>query len=372
MIGRSSGSTIAVKVIALTTLSVARFHAAIAGDRPRDVQGSVILEVDQQGQRTGDTMPARVVIDAKQLFDDADALLDPSSIRVERIDDALPSNTFQVPARFDARSPMADSFFYQHIGGAANKGQVVFQHIAGNGPNARYRLSVNRWQGQASEAPASPAPQLGDADILRYQDGPLSGIFHTKLAIADWDYDGCDDVLAGDGIGRLTFYRRLGANPSRFAAPQLVRAGEEWLDTLWTCTPEIVDWDGDGDIDVICGEEERGGVILFENVGSRGRPQLAKGKSLADQAGKPIISPPSPVAEMSFYAKDYSPCPRAIDYNRDGKLDLVLGGYVSGQMRYYQNVRQMKGGSRNWWRAAPWQDETNKPIDVMVRYSRVW
>jgi FG-GAP-like repeat len=325
---------------------------------------SVIVEVQQKGQRVGDKMPARLAISAAEFFRDETALIDPSSIKVERIAYEGGESTVAVAARFDGTDPAADSFFYQHIGGAASNGHVVFQHIASGGLVGRYKLSVRRWIGRADEAPASPAPQLGDFDMLRYEAGPLSGIFHTKLALADWDNDGYRDILAGDGLGRITLYRRMGRDLSKFHAPTFITAGGKPLDTLWTAAPDVVDWDGDGDLDVISGEEAKGGVLYFDNVGSRDDPELTDGTPLVDRAGNAIISPHEPVAEMSFYKKDYSPCPRAVDYNGDGKLDLVLGGYVSGQMFYYENVAATAHERPRLEFRGRVVDEDRAPIDV--------
>ena len=300
-------------------------------------------------------------LDAKTLFGDADAWIDPSSIKVERIGEG---EAKQVPGRFDTRDPVEDSFFYQQIGGASHAGHVVFQHTSADKNEARYRITLKEWKGKPEEAPASPAPQIGDCDILRYPQGPMSGIFHTKPAIADWDNDGLPDILAGDGIGRISFYRRLGKDPSKYAAPQMLYAGDKPLDTLWTAACDVVDWDGDGDLDIISGEEEKGGVLFYENIGTRDKPKLAAGVPITDSKGEPIISPHAPVAEMSFYTKDYSPCPRAVDYNGDGKIDLVLGGYVTGQLFYYENVAKTAHEKPQLEYRGPIKDETGAPIDV--------
>jgi hypothetical protein len=346
-------------------LTVAAHQFCGAKDAARlPSESTLLVEVDDSHPREGDKMPARVAITGMKLFGDAQALIDPSSIKVERISDDGKGKNVVVPARFDARDPTKDSFFYQHLGGATREGHVVFQHIAGGGPVARYKLSLRRWNAHAEDAPASPAPQLGDFDILRYSEGPMSGIFHTKPTLVDWDNDGYTDILAGDGLGRVTLYRRLGRNPSRFAAPRAIEAGGKPLDTLWTAAPDAVDWDGDGDLDLICGEEEKGGITYYENVGSRDHPRLAEGTPLADRKGGPIISPHAPVAEMSFYTKDYSPCPRAVDYNGDEKVDLVLGGYVTGQFFFYENVATTAHERPQLKFRGPLTDENGSPIDV--------
>src|SRR4051812_21271625 len=74
-----------------------------AGDKANT--GFVVVAVSQSGQRAGAKMPVHVALDAKILFGDADAWIDPSSIKVERIGEG---GATQVPGRFDTRDPVAD------------------------------------------------------------------------------------------------------------------------------------------------------------------------------------------------------------------------------------------------------------------------
>ena len=52
--------------------------------------------------------------------------------------------------------------------------------------------------------------------------------------------------------------------------------------------PEVVDWDGDGDLDLLLGWQ--GATLAFyENVGSRTKPKLARAVEIR-RKGKPIFA----------------------------------------------------------------------------------
>ncbi len=90
--------------------------------------------------------------------------------------------------------------------------------------------------------------------------------------------------------------------------------------------PRLVDWDGDGDLDLIAGsfgdcwghEGNGGGVYLSRNNGTKDRPAFGE--------LEPLI-PPSPKGGAEPTRPDAGLYANAVDYDGDGDLDLVVGGY---------------------------------------------
>lgn len=324
----------------------------------------LFIAVEDPAPRKANCAPARVSIDFREILDDASARIDPRSLRLFAMDAQGNASAESLPVRFDDPDPKPDSFFHAYIGGGGVAGDLVFQHRSSGARTSRYKLSFERWKQPDRIVPASPAAQIGDYDILRYDTGPLSGMFHTKIAVADWDGDRRLDLIAGDGLGMVAIYRGLPGEPLSFDTPRFLEADGKPIDVGYTAAPDVVDWDGDGDLDLICGEESKGGILFFENTGSRTKPVLRAGKPIATSDGNAIISPHAPVPEMSFFKKDYSPSPRVVDYNGDGRLDLVSGGYVTGLMFYFENVNSEAKGPPRLESRGPLKLESGETLDV--------
>lgn len=145
----------------------------------------------------------------------------------------------------------------------------------------------------------------------------------TRPFAVDWDGDGHLDLVVGNFPG--TFYLFKGRGKGEFLpVPEAIKAGDQPLKIQGHHSdPFIVDWDGDGDLDLLSGSSE-GGVQWAENRAGPGKtPELGPFREL--------IKPGSSV-EYGQILRDADlkgplTCTRvwADDVNGDGKLDLLVG-----------------------------------------------
>jgi hypothetical protein len=84
----------------------------------------------------------------------------------------------------------------------------------------------------------------------------------TTFTVGDFDADGLADLVVGDTYGKTRLFRNLGPRESpRFAAAVLLG------DLKIRMIPYAADWDGDGRLDVV-GSAAGGAVVLWRNQGA--------------------------------------------------------------------------------------------------------
>lgn len=147
----------------------------------------------------------------------------------------------------------------------------------------------------------------------------------TQPRMVDWDDDGDLDVLNGGRNGQMSVYLNEGTalKPAYAAAKtQIMVAGKAgfWdaADKAANPSPEFVDWDGDGLRDLLVLYMGDKNVVWAKNIGAK---------------GKPSFGPVQPLFNFKASGKPKSCCRLDVqDYNADGKLDLIIGGgyYISG------------------------------------------
>ena len=146
----------------------------------------------------------------------------------------------------------------------------------------------------------------------------------TTVRAADWDGDGDYDLIVGDISGDVYLVPNEGTPTAySFGKEQLLEIDGKPLDVPTRVGPEVADWDGDGDLDLLVGHEG-GGVLLLRNIGSATAPKLAAPEQLV---------PPGYIAYGENVPKDVRRGTRSkicvADWNGDGRLDLFVGEYAT-------------------------------------------
>lgn len=156
----------------------------------------------------------------------------------------------------------------------------------------------------------------------------------------DWDGDGDQDIICGDEDGRVALIRNTGRLQDRvpvFAQPRYFRQQADEVKFGALVTPFSFDWDGDGDEDLICGNTA-GYVGLFENLDGRPQPRWAAVRYL-EAGGKPIR------IQAGSNGSIQGPCEakwgyttlNVADWDHDGRADLIVNS-IWGSVEWYRNV----------------------------------
>jgi hypothetical protein len=153
--------------------------------------------------------------------------------------------------------------------------------------------------------------------------------FGSWASPVDWDGDGDLDMLIGSFAGNL--YRRMNVGTRReprFAAESLrVEADGKSLQVSGHCDPVAADWDGDGAWDLVVGASD-GSVSWYRNLGSPTEPRFGPRQILVEKKADSKF-----LTQYIEPGQAPSPGVRAqicvTDYDLDGKLDLLLGDYSS-------------------------------------------
>jgi TolB-like protein len=168
-----------------------------------------------------------------------------------------------------------------------------------------------------------------------------AGKGRAEKIVADWNGDGLYDLVLGDQDGFVTVYLNQGTNDSpRYAVGMKLRGGGKEIKVKSPSAPYLVDWNEDGKIDLLVGNG--GGYLhLFLNAGAVDSVDFAPGV-MVKAAGKDLD-----------VGSDASPC--VVDWNEDGKKDLVMGKgngeiYIflnegSDQQPVFGKPIQLNGGS---------------------------
>ncbi|WP_154852188.1 FG-GAP repeat domain-containing protein [Cyclobacterium xiamenense] len=174
------------------------------------------------------------------------------------------------------------------------------------------------------------SPRFNQWKMVDYEgDGDLD----ILVGMDDWSDYGWDNAYDSTGNwvnGPLHGYVYLLENKDgEYHNRGRLQAGGKEIDVYGAPSPNLADYDVDGDLDLICGEFlDR--MTYFENVGSREQPVYKEGRFLENGEGLIKMD-----LEMII--------PVAIDWDQDGYVDLIVGD-EDGRVAWVRNTGEMQDG----------------------------
>jgi len=150
---------------------------------------------------------------------------------------------------------------------------------------------------------------------------------YSSPAFVDFDADGDLDLLVGIAGGGIELFLNDGSNA--FALDSSVLANGTTISAGNEAKPTFVDFDGDGDLDLIVGIHD-GSISLFDNTAGVGNSMVFASGTTVQANGVDIEVGTS--AGTNAYAS-----PVFGDLDEDGDLDLVIGENP-GFVNFYENT----------------------------------
>jgi hypothetical protein len=127
------------------------------------------------------------------------------------------------------------------------------------------------------------------------------------------DADGDLDLFAGEASGTMNYYRNDGTPQA--PAFTLVTDTFGGIDAGRRSVPALLDYDGDGDVDLLIGRE-KGELLLYRNTGTPAGMQFGEPEWL-----------PMPMPALA--------APAFVDIDADGDRDLFVGGDSGGLVFFW-------------------------------------
>lgn len=183
-------------------------------------------------------------------------------------------------------------------------------------------------------------PQFSPGKFLSNATGDIRMDLEMIIPVAvDWDQDGYIDLVVGDEDGRVALIRNTGkvsGGMPQFESPQYFRQKADNLKFGALVTPVSYDWDGDGDLDIIAGNSA-GYICFIENLKDGPPPQWAEPK-MFEVDGKPVrvLAGQNGSIQGPAEAKWGYTTLSVADWDNDGYADVIINS-IWGKVEWLRN-----------------------------------
>ena len=195
-------------------------------------------------------------------------------------------------------------------------------------------------------------PEYAPPEQLATVEGPVDVYGMPSPNFADFDSDGDLDLICGDFLDGFTYFQNLGSRtePKYAAGRELMTASGSPLNMpLCMIVVSAVDWDDDGHVDLVVGQED-GRVAMIRHSGSvrQDMPLFDDPVFFRQQAD-----------EVKFGALV---TPVSHDWDQDGDEDLLCGN-TAGEIALIENL---DGSNPPKWAAPVLLQADGQPIRIMA------
>lgn len=157
---------------------------------------------------------------------------------------------------------------------------------------------------------------------------PASGCLGAFPRVFDWDGDGEKDLLVGTADGKIQLLLNTNTDAApQFGSPTYFQVGlpdaKTDLDVGDRAAFDIVDWNNDGQSDLVVGRLD-GRVHVFLNQAASGPADFQTDTVLQEDSGDLLVPTGRASVDMA-------------DLNGDGRKDLLVGN-TDGQLLFYANI----------------------------------
>ena len=181
-------------------------------------------------------------------------------------------------------------------------------------------------------------PKWAKQTLIEADSRPIEVFGWPSPCVADFDKDGDLDILCGEFLDGFTYFENVGTRkePSYKSRGRVRQPDNKDLKMdLQMIVPVAIDWDGDGWLDLICGDED-------------GRVALIKNSKNSGDRGVVFNQPRYFQQEADKLKCGALATPYCIDWDLDGDEDILCGN-TAGYVEYFENLGIPDGTDSPRW-----------------------